>query len=75
MTLIDNARDVILKAWSIRFILLAGALTGIEVILPQLAEFFPPKTFTILSGLCTFAALVARVVAQPASLPKGADGA
>lgn len=73
MTLIDNARDVLLKAWSVRFILLAGALSGIEVILPQLSESFPPKTFAILSGLCTFAALVARVVAQPVSLPKDSD--
>lgn len=70
MTLIDNARDVLLKAWSIRFILLAGALSGIEAILPELSAYFPPRTFTILSALCTAAALVARVIAQPVSLPK-----
>jgi hypothetical protein len=63
--LVDNAAEILKKAWSIRFILLAGALSGIEVVLPQLAAYFPEKTFVILSGLCTFAALVARVIAQP----------
>lgn len=69
MILIEDAKNVLLKAWSVRFILLAGALSGLEVVLPQLSAYFPAKTFTILSGLCTFAALIARVVAQPVSLP------
>lgn len=73
MELIKDAKQVLLKAWSVRFILLAGALSGIEVVLPGLAEHFPPKTFAILTGLCTFAALVARVVAQPVSMPKDTD--
>lgn len=73
MKLISDAKDVLMKAWSVRFILLAGALSGLEVVLPQLADHFPPKTFVVLSGLCTFAALIARVVAQPVSLPDKTD--
>lgn len=70
MKLIDDARKVLNEAWSVRLILLAGVLSGIESILPQLAAYFPDRTFALLSALCTCAALVARVVAQP----KAGDG-
>lgn len=73
MKLIDDARGVLLKAWSVRLILLAGMLSGLEAALPALTDYFPPKSFAILSAVLSAAALIARVVAQPSSLPDKGD--
>lgn len=66
MRLISDWKDVLRKAWSIRLMLLAGALSGAEIALP-LAEGFvdmPRGVFAGLSGLATAAAFVARLLAQ-----------
>jgi len=41
MTLLEDWKEVLRKAWSIRFIVLAGVLSGIEVILPFFADAIP----------------------------------
>lgn len=64
MQLYDNWREIVRKAWSIRFMLLAGLLTGLEVAVPLLAGFLPHGVFAALAGLSTCAALIARLVAQ-----------
>jgi hypothetical protein len=66
MRLIDNWRVVMSRAWSIRLILLAALLSGLEVALPILDGFFqfPRGWFAAGSGLVTMAALVARIIAQ-----------
>ena len=57
-------RDILRRAWSARLILLAGVLTGIEVVLPLFWSDLPRGLFAGLSGVVTAGALVARVVAQ-----------
>lgn len=75
MTLIENWRTVLAKAWSMRLILLAGLLSGLEAAMPSISSFFEPLdiipagTFAVLSVLVSAGAMIARVVAQPKSLP------
>ena len=59
-----------------RLIVLAALLSGFEVALPSLREalepldLIPPGVFAGLSFVATAAAGIARLVAQPVSLPK-----
>jgi hypothetical protein len=64
MQLYENWREIVRKAWSIRFMVLAGLLTGLEVVVPLMAGFLPHGLFAALAGLSTCAALIARLVAQ-----------
>jgi hypothetical protein len=65
MTLLDDWKEVLKKAWSVRLIALAAILSGIEVVLPMFAADIPQGIFAALSGFVTAGALLARVVAQP----------
>lgn len=64
MTLSDNWPTLLRKAWSVRFMILAFALTMAEVMLPFFSDAVPPRTFALLSGLAVAGAFVARLVAQ-----------
>lgn len=66
LTLVDNWRAVVRRAWSIRLIVVAGALSGVEVALPLFGEALPLPAgiFASLSFAATAAAFVARIVAQ-----------
>lgn len=69
MRLYANWREILRKAWSVRFMLAAAIFTGIEAALPILqpvldGTVIPTGLFAALSGLATSAALVARIVAQ-----------
>lgn len=67
MRLKDNWKALLLKAWSVRLILIAGILTGLEIALPLmqgLIPWMPPGVFAALSGLASGGALVARVLTQ-----------
>ena len=64
MRLLDDWRTILRKAWSIRFIILAGALTGLEVALPLFGDAMPRGVFAGLSVVASIAALGARVTAQ-----------
>jgi hypothetical protein len=64
MKLYDNWREILRKAWSIRLMLLAGLLTGCEVILPLFTDTMPRNVFAVLSMLAVSGAFVARIVAQ-----------
>lgn len=64
MHLANNWKDILRKAWSIRFIILAGLLSGIEVILPFFADSIPRGTFAVLSFLAVGGAFISRLVAQ-----------
>jgi hypothetical protein len=59
-------RRILLRAWSIRLILLAGLFSGLEVAFAVFADNppIPRGTFASLSGLTTMAAFIARVIAQ-----------
>lgn len=66
MTLHPEWKRILWRAWSIRFLLLAGVFTGLEVAMPLLADVLPvPKaTFAILSGIAVGGAFVTRLIAQ-----------
>jgi hypothetical protein len=64
MTLADNWKDILKKAWSIRFLILAGLLSGAEVILPFFQDSIPRGAFAILSFLAVGGAFISRIVAQ-----------
>ena len=67
MTLLPDWQDILRRAWSVRLIALAFALTVAEVALSLLspgALGLPPGTFALLSGLASAGAFVARLLAQ-----------
>lgn len=66
MRLVANWRAVLQRAWSVRLMLLAAILSGIEVAIPFLDGVLPvePGVFAALSGLAVTLAFVARFVAQ-----------
>lgn len=72
MTLIDDAKEVLLKAWSIRLALLGAMFSAAEVALPFFVplDLLPPNTMAVLALIASAGAAIARLVAQPVSLPK-----
>lgn len=64
MHLKDDWKLILRRAWSVRLILLAGLLSGCEVVLPLFVADIPRNVFAALSIVATTAALVARLVAQ-----------
>ncbi|NTA48133.1 hypothetical protein G6L34_08480 [Agrobacterium tumefaciens] len=62
--LIHNWRQVLKRAWSVRLIVLAAVLTGIEAMLPFVALPIPAGLFAGLTLVVTAAAFVARILAQ-----------
>jgi len=64
MKLYDNWRELVRRTWSIRFIVLAGILSGCEVALPLLGHKIEPGIFAGLSMFFTAAAFIARLVVQ-----------
>ncbi len=68
MTLLPDWKAVVTKAWSVKFMVLAALLSGVEVVLqilePSVSATMPKGLFAALAGLTTAGALVARVLAQ-----------
>lgn len=66
MQLLPNWWDVLKRAWSIRLMIIAAVLSGIEIALPLLDGVIdiPRGLFAAASGITTAAAFVARLVAQ-----------
>jgi hypothetical protein len=64
MRLVENWRAVLQRAWSVRLLVAAGALSGLEIALPYLAPETPSGLFAGLSALATMGAFIARIVAQ-----------
>lgn len=64
MKLYDNWKEILRKAWSIRFLVIAGLLSGAEVILPLFHDSIPKNIFAALSLVFVTAAFVARLVSQ-----------
>lgn len=65
MKLINEWSSVLKHAWSLRLVILAGLLSGVEVVLPLFTDIFPRGIFSGLSIIAATTAAVARVVAQP----------
>ncbi len=72
MRLIPDWRTVLKKGWSIRLALIAGLLSGVELVLPFIADWFPKYVFAALSFAVTMAAVIARLIAQPKMNAQGA---
>lgn len=74
MTLLPNWRAVLLRAWSIKFMLAAALFSGLEVALPLMRDVFPldPGGFAALAFITTAAAFISRLVAQR-NTHEGAD--
>lgn len=68
MTLIDDAKTILLKAWSVRLALLGALFSALEVALPFFAplDILPPSTMAVLALLASTGAAISRVIAQPA---------
>lgn len=64
MKLTSDWLTILKRAWSIRLIILSGALTGLEVALPLFGDAMPRGVFAALSALASIAALWARLTAQ-----------
>ena len=59
---------ILRRAWSVKLILVAGLLTGLEVFLPLIFDHgllvFAPWVYPVAMLALTMAALIARVIAQ-----------
>jgi hypothetical protein len=64
MKLYTNWKEIVKKAWSIKFIILAGMLSAAEVVLPLFFDYFDRGTFAILSFIAVSGAFVSRLIAQ-----------
>lgn len=66
MKLAPNWRAVLRRAWSVRLMIAAAILSGIEVALPLLDGLLPIPTgvFAALSGVTVAGAFMARLAAQ-----------
>lgn len=65
MQLYDNWREILRKAWSIKFIIVAGIFAACEVALAVAGDmWFSPGTLAGLSAAASCCALISRLVAQ-----------
>jgi hypothetical protein len=64
MILARDWRDILKKAWSIRLMILAGLLSGVEVVLPLFVDDLPRGMFAVLSMMTISAAFITRLMAQ-----------
>ncbi len=78
MRLVENWRSILKRAWSIRLLILAGALSGIEALLSILNSTYIielPVWVHIVMAMLTppaiAAAFVARLIAQKSINPRG----
>lgn len=64
--LVRNWRQVLKRAWSVRLMIVAAVLSGLEVALPLIDGFIeiPPGVFAGLSGLTVAGAFTARLLVQ-----------
>lgn len=64
MQLLKNWKRILRKAWSVRLMILAGLLSGAEVVLPLLSDNMPRGVFAGLSMIVVSSAFIARIVVQ-----------
>ena len=65
MRMIEDWKKVLRYGWSIRLIVLAGLLSGLEIVLPMFGDVLPRRLFAALMFSVTVAAFIARLTAQP----------
>ena len=57
-------QTILKRAWSIRLMIMAGALSGAEVILPLFSDALPRNLFAVLTFVAVAGAFVARLIVQ-----------
>ena len=57
-------KNILKRAWSIRWMVLAALFSAAEVIAPLFSDVVPRSVFTVLSGLAVGGGVVARVMVQ-----------
>lgn len=62
--LIPNWRRFLRYAWSVRLIILAGVLAGLQAVLPLVADVIPPRWLAPITFLVVMSALVAQFIVQ-----------
>jgi hypothetical protein len=62
--LYDNWREILRKAWTIKFGVLATMFALMQVIVPIYVDSLPRDLFAILTGVSTLGVIVARLVWQ-----------
>lgn len=65
MTLLPDWKSILTKAWSVKFLVLAGGVAAAEAVV-QLAgvQFLPPGVAPAVTGLLSALGILARVLAQ-----------
>lgn len=76
MRLVENWRSILKRAWTVRLLIAAGLLSGIEALVSILTglDSLPPiahVALVALTPLVIMAAFVARLVAQKSINPRG----
>lgn len=66
---IRDWRAVLRHAWSVRLMIAAAVLSGFEAVLPFFTDAMPRGIGAVVTFAVVGAALVARFVAQPRTLP------
>lgn len=64
MSLLPDWKRIVRKAWSVRLMVIAAALSGAEVALPFFSDSIPRGLFAALSAFVVSGAFVARLMAQ-----------
>ena len=64
MKLANDWKLIFKKAWSVRLLIVAALLSGVEVVLPFLSDCLPRGPFAAASFIAVAGAFVARLVAQ-----------
>lgn len=57
-------KNILKRAWSIRWMVLAALFSAAEVIAPLFSDVVPRSVFAVLSGLAVGGGVVARVMVQ-----------
>lgn len=74
MALLRDWKQILRRAWSVRLIVLAGLLSGLEIVLPFFVDIPAPRwVMPSAMFLATMSALIARLVAQK-NLHEDTDG-
>lgn len=64
MTLVSDWKHILRKAWSVRFIILAGLLSMCEALLWLFPDVIPPAPYAAAIFFVSIAALGSRIMAQ-----------
>jgi len=64
LTLVNDAKAVALKAWSVRLAALATVFSTLEALQPLLQIFVPAGTFAIIGALFGLGTIIARFIKQ-----------